>query len=43
VAAQAVVREWLAGGAIDPDLRLKVLEYSDALDRTVKIRQRFYP
>jgi len=43
VAAQAVVRAWLAGGNIDPDLRLKVLEYSDAVDRTVRIRQRFYP
>jgi aminopeptidase N len=42
-AAQTVVRTWLAGGVIDPDLRLKVLEYSDGLDRTVKIRQRFYP
>ncbi|MGA7157171.1 MAG: M1 family aminopeptidase [Acidobacteriaceae bacterium] len=42
-AAQAVVRAWLAGGGMDPDLRLKVLEYSDALDRTVKIRERFYP
>jgi aminopeptidase N len=42
-AGQAAVRAWLAGGNIDPDLRLKVLEYSDALDRTVKIRQQFYP
>jgi aminopeptidase N len=42
-AAQAAVRAWLASGNIDPDLRLKVLEYSDALDRTVKIRQQFYP
>jgi aminopeptidase N len=41
--AQAVVRAWLAGGAMDPDLRLKVLEYSDAVDRTVKIRREFYP
>ncbi len=41
-AGQAVVRAWLAGGGMDPDLRLKVLEYSDALDKTVKIRERFY-
>jgi aminopeptidase N len=40
-AAQAAVRAWLAGQKIDPDLRLKVLEVSDALDRTVLIGQRF--
>jgi len=39
--AQAVVHAWLAKPDIDPDLRLKVLQYSDALDRTVLIRQRF--
>jgi aminopeptidase N len=39
--AQAAVHEWLAGQKIDPDLRLKVLEVSDSLDRTVLIRQRF--
>ena len=39
--AQAVVHAWLAGHTIDPDLRLKVLEVSDSLDRTVLIRQRF--
>jgi hypothetical protein len=39
--AQAVVRAWLAGQKVDPDLRLKVLEVSDSLDRTVLIRQRF--
>jgi aminopeptidase N len=39
--AQAAVRAWLAGKGIDPDLRLKVLEASDSLDRTVLIRQRF--
>ena len=33
--AQGVVRAWLAGKNIDPDLWLKVLEYSDTLDRTV--------
>jgi aminopeptidase N len=39
--AQAAVHAWLAGASIDPDLRLKVLEVSDALDRTVMIRKRF--
>ena len=39
--AQAAVHAWLAAHTIDPDLRLKVLEASDALDRTVLIRQRF--
>ncbi len=39
--AQATVRAWLAGEKIDPDLRLKVLEVSDSLDRAVLIRQRF--
>jgi aminopeptidase N len=39
--AQTAVRGWLAGKNIDPDLRLKVLEVSDSLDRTVLIRQRF--
>jgi aminopeptidase N len=39
--AQAAVHAWLANNKIDPDLRLKVLEVSDALDRTVTIRQRF--
>jgi len=39
--AQAAVRTWLADKSIDPDLRLKVLEVSDALDRTVRIGQKF--
>ena len=39
--AQATVKNWLASHPIDPDLRLKVLEVSDALDRTVLIRQRY--
>ncbi len=39
--AQAAVHAWLAAHTLDPDLRLKVLEASDALDRTVLIRQRF--
>jgi aminopeptidase N len=39
--AQAVVHAWLAEKNIDPDLRLKVLEVSDFLDRTVLIRKTF--
>lgn len=39
--AQAAVQAWLAGQKVDPDLRLKVLEVFDSLDRTVLIRQRF--
>ena len=41
VAAQSAVRTWLEGKTIDPDLRLKVLEASDALDRTVLIGNAF--
>ena len=41
LAAQAAVRAWLARGRIEPDLRLKVLKVSDALDRTVLLGQRF--
>jgi aminopeptidase N len=40
-ASDAEVHEWLKAGNIDPDLRLKVLEAVDELDRTVKIRQRY--
>jgi aminopeptidase N len=39
--AQATVHGWLAQQKMDPDLRLKVLEVSDSLDRTVLIRQKF--
>ena len=39
--AQAAVHAWLTGHDIDPDLRLKVLEVSDSLDRAVSIRQKF--
>jgi aminopeptidase N len=39
--AQAIVHTWLAGRQIDPDLRLKILEVSDSLDRTVLIRRKF--
>jgi aminopeptidase N len=37
--ADAEVHNWLKTSNIDPDLRLKVLEVVDELDRTVKIRQ----
>jgi aminopeptidase N len=40
-AAQAQVQEFLNTATLDKDLRLKILEVSDDLDRTVKIRQRF--
>jgi aminopeptidase N len=40
-AAAATARQWLAQPNIDPDLRLKVLEDADELERTVRIRQRF--
>ncbi len=41
--AQALdtVHTWLAQPGTDPDLHRKVLEYSDELERTVLIRQRF--
>ena len=39
--AQTIVHGWLARKDIDPDLRLKVLEVSDGLDRTVMIRTRY--
>jgi aminopeptidase N len=39
--ADAQVHAWLQSGNIDPDLRLKVLEVVDDLDRTVKIRNAF--
>jgi aminopeptidase N len=39
--AEAAVQQWLAQRDIDPDLRRKVLEYNDELERTVRIRQRF--
>ncbi|MGH9742450.1 MAG: M1 family aminopeptidase, partial [Candidatus Acidiferrum sp.] len=40
-AAQSQVRDFLAHAPLDNDLRLKILEVSDELDRTVKIRQRY--
>jgi aminopeptidase N len=40
-AALATVRRYLAGRALAPDLRRKVEEYADELERTVEIRRRF--
>jgi aminopeptidase N len=40
-AAQAQLREFLKTSVLDKDLQLKILEVSDELDRTVKIRQRY--
>ncbi|MGH9677149.1 MAG: M1 family metallopeptidase, partial [Candidatus Acidiferrum sp.] len=40
-AAQAQVHEFLSSAALDKDLRLKILEVSDGLDRAVRIRQRY--
>jgi aminopeptidase N len=39
--AQAQVREFLQTAALDKDLRLKILEVADELDRTVRIRQKY--
>ena len=39
--AEQTVQTWLAQPNIDPDLRLKVLENNDDLQRTVHIRQTF--
>ena len=41
IEAQRQVHDFLASGALDKDLRLKVLEVSDELDRTVRIRQKY--
>jgi aminopeptidase N len=41
VHAQAAVETWLTTHKIDRDLRLKILEAADALDRTVLIRKNF--
>lgn len=40
-AAQAQVHDFLANAPLDKDLQLKILEVSDELNRTVKIRQRY--
>jgi aminopeptidase N len=39
--AQAEVKEFLKSAALDHDLKLKILEVSDDLDRTVKIRAKY--
>jgi aminopeptidase N len=41
VNAQAVVKTWLTTHQIDPDLRLKILEAADALNRTILIRKNY--
>ena len=41
VNAQAAVQMWLMTHQIDPDLRLKILEAADALNRTVQIRRNY--
>jgi aminopeptidase N len=41
--AEKQVREFLDSADLDKDLKLKILEVSDELDRTVRIRQRFDP
>ncbi|HSM86668.1 MAG TPA: hypothetical protein VLT16_10975, partial [Candidatus Limnocylindrales bacterium] len=39
--AQSQVHEFLKTAALDKDLKLKVLEVSDELDRTVKIHAKY--
>ncbi len=39
--ADRQVHDWLTGAQLDPDLRLKVLQVLDGLDRTVRIRQKY--
>ncbi len=39
--ADDAVHKWLKNASLDQDLRLKVLQVTDQLDRTVKIRKRF--
>jgi aminopeptidase N len=41
-AAQSQVQEVLRTASLDKDVRLKILEVSDELDRTVKIREKFH-
>jgi aminopeptidase N len=41
IEAQAQVNDFLKTAALDKDLRLKILEVKDELDRTVKIRARY--
>ncbi len=42
-AAQKQVHEYLQTASLDKDLRLKLLEVGDELDRTVKIRTKYDP
>jgi aminopeptidase N len=42
-AALGTVRRFLAAGRLAPDLRRKVLESADELERTVEVRRRFAP
>lgn len=39
--AQSQVNDYLKAAALDKDLRLKILEVKDELDRTVKIREKY--
>jgi aminopeptidase N len=39
--ADGAVHRWLARAPVDEDLKLKVLQVVDELDRTVRIRERF--
>jgi aminopeptidase N len=41
VAAQSQVHEFLQSPVLDKDLKLKILEVSDELDRTVRIKEKF--
>ena len=41
LAADAEVHEYLRTAPVEPDMRLKILQAVDELDRTVKIRQKF--
>ena len=40
-AAQKEVHDFLQNAPLDNDLRLKILEISDDLDRTVRIREKY--
>ncbi len=40
-AAETAVQQWLAQPNLDADLRLKVLENNDEVERTIRIRQRY--
>ena len=40
-AAQKQVHDFLTSAALDKDLRFKILEVVDELDRTVKIRGKY--